>query len=327
MWRQIVTLVASNQYGLSTNSQAVYQCFPCDVVYDWTAGTQGQVAQVASLSNSIVPGGSTIGYFTTTNRDVPQNNLRGIIFTNLPGMTNGCPVVFSNGTIYSNFNTTNALAFCWSNDFEQYDLHLNSSLVVTDIVLLFYSSMPLCSNIWFYGCDELNIATTKEGPANGSGVDLGLYCMNRELGCSGPEFPYADEENDFHTSETCNPTTLGTFPTMTNTFFNGTNMYCYPNKLYRILMEENTNGECVMAIADPATSTLVGFVTNWNTYEQGHLLTGYADGHTSFEVFTNNGLGASNLQQMTSILAYHSVITINRPLTWAQASNVVMFGP
>jgi len=321
-----VTLVASNQYGLSTNSQAVYQCFPCDMVCDWTGGTQGQVAQIASLSNSIVPGSSKLGYFTTTNRNVPQNNLLGIIFTNLPGMTNGCPVVLSNNVIYSNFNSTSALAYSFTNDWEQYDFHFYTNLVITDIVMVFYDSMPLCSNTWFYCCDELNIATTKEGPGNGSGVDLGLYCLNRNLGITGPDLP-GTSENNFHTSETCNPTTYGQTPYswLTNTYFAGQDIYEYPNKIYRILMEENTNGLCVLAVADPATSKLMGFVTNWNIYEQGNLITGYADGHTSWETFLTNGL--PNWSNCTCIIANHSILSINRPLTWAQASNVVMFGP
>jgi len=137
MWRQIVSLTATNEGGGSSSSQAVYQCFPCDAVYDWTNGIQGQPVTLATLSNSLVGGSSKIGFFTITNYDIPSANLRGIIFTNLPGMTNGCPVVLPNGAIYSNFNTTNAPAYCWTNDHEQYDVHFKANLVVTDIVLMF----------------------------------------------------------------------------------------------------------------------------------------------------------------------------------------------
>jgi hypothetical protein len=312
IWRQTVTLTVSNAYGTSSCSRAIFQCFPCDAVYDWTNGTQGQIAAVASLKNSLVGGANAIGYFTVTNRDLPSTNLQGIIFTNLPGMTNGCPVVFSNGVIYSDFNTTNALAFSWTNDHEQFTFHFNRDCVVTNIVLLFYDSMPLSSNTWSSCIDEINIATTKDSP------DLGMYCLNRNLGCNGPLLP--GRQNDYHTGETCFPTTYSKL--------NGiSKIYQYPNKLYRILMEENTNGSCILAEADPVTSTLIGFVTNYNGYERGRRFTAIADGHTSWEIYTNNGLGAASWTNLTSILAYHDVITINRPLTWSQVSNVVMFGP
>ncbi len=312
MWRQMVALTVSNANGATISSQPVFQCFPCDAVYDWTNGIQGQPATLATLSNSLVGGAAKIGFFTITNFDLPSPNLQGIIFTNLPGVTNGCPVVFPSGVVYSDFNTTNALAYCWTNGHEQYDFHFNSNLVVTNVVLLFYDSMPLASNVYEYGIDELNIATTRTYP------DLGLYCMNRELGCNGPLL--RGPQNDFHTSETCVPTTLGHLDGTTN-------LYQLPNKLYRILMAENTNGDCILAVGDPATSSMVGFVTNFNGYEKGHLITAYADGHTSYETFTNNGLGEASFKSLTSILAYHSVISINRPLTWSQVSNVVMYGP
>ncbi len=312
MWRQTVTLTVSNALGTSSSSHAVFQCFPCDAVYDWTNGIQGQPATLATLSNSLVGGAANIGFFTITNFDLPSPNLQGIIFTNLPGMTNGCPVVFPSGVVYSNLNTTNALAYCWTNDHEQYDFHFNSNLVVTNIVLLFYDSMPLASNVYQYCIDELNIATTRTYP------DLGLYCLNRDLGIRGPLLH--GTQNDCHTGETCVPTTYSHLG-------NTTNLYQLPNKLYRILMAENTNGDCILAVADPVTSSMVGFVTNFNGYEKGHLITAFADGHTSWETFTNNGLGQASWTNLTSILAYHSVISINRQLTWSQVSNVVMYGP
>ncbi len=313
MWRQTVTLTVSNALGTSSSSQPVFQCFPCDAVYDWTNGShQGQVASVATLKNSLVGGANTIGYFTVTNRDLPSTNLQGIIFTNLPGMTNGCPVVFSNGVVYSDFNTTNALAYCWTNDHEQFTFHFNAGLVVTNIVFLFYDSMPLSSNTWSACIDEVNIATTKDSP------DLGMYCLNRNLGCNGPLLH--GNQNNYHTGETCFPTTYSKL--------NGVSkIYELPNKLYRLLMEENTNGQCILAVADPATSSLVGFVTNYNGYERGRRFTAIADGHTSWEIYTNNGLGAASWKKDTSILAYHDVISLNRPLTWSQVSNVVMYGP
>ncbi len=318
MWRQTVSLTVSNVNGHSSSNQAVYQCFPCDALYDWTGGTQGQVAQIASLGNSLVAGGNNIGHFTTTNGDLPSPNLQGIIFTNLPGMTNGCPVVFSNGVINANFNTTNALAYCWTNDHEQYDFQFNSSLVVTNLVLVFYDSMPLSSNTWSSCVDELNIATAKDNP------DLGSVCLNRNLGCNGPWAGYA---NNYHTSETCNPTYYGQTTGWTSTYFDGSRMYELPNKMYRILLQYNTNTEFVCAIADPVTSTMVGFVTNYDSSYAGSLIKAYANGHTSWEVYTNNGLGQASLATDTSILACHSVISINRRLTWSQASNVVMYGP
>ncbi len=330
IWRQTVTLTASNARGTNSTSQAVYQCFPCDALYDWNGGSQGQIANVTTLSNSLAPGSSQIGWFTTTNRDVPQNNLRGIIFTNLPGMTNGCPVVFSNGTICANFNCTNALAYCWTNEFEQYDLRFNPSMVITDLVLVFYDSMPHCHAVWDYCIDELCIATTKEGSVYSTSPDLGMYALNRNLGLSGGHLlPSGDAEENSHTSETCVPTTYGhtPFPSMKNRSFDGQNIYERHDKLYRILMEENTNGLCVLAVADPVTSQMIGFVTNWDFYDQGHLMDAYADGHLSHETFTNNGLGQSRWTNLTSILACHSVISINRPLSWYQVSNVVMFGP
>ncbi len=319
MWRQTVTLTASNAGGAASSRQAVYQCFPCDAVYDWTNGIQGHPATIATLSNSLVGGSSQIGYFTMTNFDLPSANVQGIIFTNLPGMTNGCPVVFPSGVVYSNFQTTNALAYCYTNQHEQYDFHFNANLAVTNIVLMFYDSLPLCTNVWEYCIDELNISTTRTYP------DLGLFCLNRDLGLS----PLPDGMNDCHTSETCVPTIYGQcpFPSMTNMDFNGSQIYARPNKLYRILMEENTNSQTILAIADPATSTLCGFVTNFNLYEMGHLITAYANGHTSFEVMTNNGYDQASWTNLTSILAAHSIISINRPLSWYQASNAVMFGP
>jgi PKD repeat protein len=319
MWRQLVTLKASNAHGSSYSTQAVYQCFPCDAVYDWTNGTQGTPATVTTLSNSLVGGSSKIGYFTTTNYDVPQNNLRAIIFTNLTGMTNGCPVVFSNGVIYSNFNTTNALAYCWTNDHEQFTFNYNSGYVVTNVVLLFYDSLPFSTNTWSSCVDELNMACTKDNP------NLGGYCLNRYLGEEGPMLP--GSQNDYRTSEVLNPTTYGFFPAMTNADFNGSDIYAYPNKIYRVLMQENTNGQCVLAVGDPLTSTLSGFVTNWNVSQEGSLLTAFADGHTSWEIYTNNGTTGSSWTHDTSILTYHTIISINRPLTWFQASNTVMFGP
>jgi PKD repeat protein len=319
MWRQTVTLVASNAYGLSTNSKTVYQCFRCDALYEWTGGSSGQVAAVASMSNSLVAGGNTLGYFYTTNRDVPQSNLRGIIFTNISGMTNGCPVVFSNGTIYSNFTANNALAYSWTNDFEQYDFKFNSGYTITNLVLVFYDSMPLSTNTWSSCVDELNIATMKDG------ADLGSVCLNRNLGLNGPLLP--GYQNDTHTSETCNPTYYGNAPFswLTNAQFPGSAMYLYPNKVYRIIMQYNTNTEFDCAIADPVTSQLVGFVTNYDTSYTNSLIQAYANGHTSWEVYTNNGF--STMVGDTSILAYHSIISVNRPLTWAQITNVVMFGP
>ena len=274
------------------------------------------------LADSLVGGGRTLGYFTVTNRDLPSPRLQGIIFTNVPGLTNGCPVVFRNGVIYANFQTTNALAYSWTNNHEQFTFHFNPSLVVTDLVLLFYESMPRSSNTWSACVDELNIATTKDNP------DLGGYCLNRNLGCNGPLLP--GNQNDYHTSETLTTSggvTYGSFPGLTIASFNGRNIYQVPDKLYRILLEENTNGNCVLAVGDPATSSLTGFVTNWNQYEFGHLLTAFADGHTSWENYTNNGLGQASWTNATSILAAHNVISINRPLTWFQATNVVMFGP
>jgi hypothetical protein len=86
------------------------------------------------------------------------------------------------------------------------------------------------------------------------------------------------------------------------------------------------NSEYDMAVADPVTSKLVGFVTNFDTNYTGSLIKAYANGHTSWEVYTNNGLGPTMVGD-TSILTYHSVISVNRPLTWAQLTNVVMFGP
>jgi PKD repeat protein len=302
IWRQTVTLKASNAYGSSSATQAVYQCFPCDAVYDWTNGVQGHVANVTTLSNSLVGGSSKIGYFTTTNHDLPSTNLQGMIYTNLPGMTNGCPVVFSNGVIYSNFNTTNAIAYTFTNDHEQFTFHFNSGYTVTDVVFLFYDSMPFSTNTFSAAIDEVNIAST------GDSTDLGGYCLNRDLGESGPLSGF---QNDYHTSETIHPTVYGSY--------NGiSDIYGLANKLYRILFEENTNGKCVLAVGDPVTSSLVGFVTNFNSNEAGDLMTAIDVGHTSGEVFVTN---------TTCIQTYHDILRINRPLTWTQVSNVVMFGP
>jgi PKD repeat protein len=311
IWRQTVTLTVNNAFGSSSSTQAVYQCFPCDAVYDWTNGTQGQIATVATLSNSLVGGSSKIGTFFVTNYDIPSPNLQGIIFTNLTGMTNGCPVVFSNGVIYSNFNTTNALTFNWTNNHEQFTFSFNSGYVVTNIVLIFYDTAPLVSNAWTFA-DEINIATTKDNP------NLGGYCLNRWLGVAGPLSGF---QNDYHTSETLTTSggvTYGSFPYYTNATFNGSDIYIVANKIYRVLLEENTNGNCILAVGDPAASTLTGFVTNWNQYEYGDLITAWADGHTSWENFTTN---------RTTIMAYHDIISVNLPLSWFQASNVVMFGP
>jgi len=318
MWRQTVTLTVSNAHGTSTASQPVFQCFPCDALYDWTGGTPGQPASPDTMAKSLAPGANVIGRFTVTNKDLPSPNLQGLIFTNLPTMTNGCPVVFSNGVIDANFHATNALAYSWTNDFEQYTFTFNTNLVITNIVLLFYDSMPLSRATWSYCVDELNIATTRTR-------NMGLYCLNRDLGISGPLFPHGVNENNCHTSETCVPTTYGRSPGATNKFFDGTHIFEYPNKLYRILMQENTNGDCILAVGDPVTGSLQGFVTNYNTYERGHLIVSYCNGHTSWEIYTNNGLGT--MVGDTSILACHSIISLNRPLTWYQATNIAMYGP
>jgi hypothetical protein len=304
IWRQTVVLTVSNAFGSGSSSQPVFQCFPCDALYDWAAGIEGRPATVATLSNSLVPGGNTLGRFTITNRDLRSPDLQGLIFTNLPGMTNGCPVVFSNGVVDANFQATHALAYSYTNNHEQFDFRFFRNCNVTNLVFLFYDSMPLVSNRWAACIDEVNIATTKDSP------DLGGYCLNRWLGERGPLLP--GSQNNFHTSETLQPTTYGRF------MGGRKEIYELPNKLYRILLEENTNGDCVLAIGDPVTSALVGFVTNWNAYENGRVFTAIADGHTSWEKFTAN---------TTSILACHDIISINRPLNWYHVSNVVMYGP
>jgi PKD repeat protein len=311
MWRQLVTLKASNAFGNSSSTQTVYQCFPCDAVYDWTNGTQGQVATIAKLSNSLVGGGNNVGYFTTTNFDLPSPNLQGMIFTNLPGMTNGCPVVFSNGVIYSNFNTTNALAYSFTNDHEQYTFHFNSGYKVTNFVMLFYESMPLISNVWAYA-DERDISTSVDNQ------DLGDVWLNRVVGVNGPLPGF---QNTWHATETLTTNggvTEGSFPGSTNAYFNGTDIYQVPNKLYRLLLQDNTNGNVVFAVADPVASSIIGFTTNWNAYDYGRLFTAFAVGHVSYEILTTN---------TTCIQSYHEILSVNRPLTWAQVSNVVMFGP
>jgi hypothetical protein len=305
---------ASNAFGNSSSTQAVYQCFPCDAVYDWTNGTLGQIATVATLSNSLVGGGHTLGYFTVTNHDLPSPNLQGITFTNLTGMTNGCPVVFSNGVIYSNFNTTNALVYHFTNDHEQFTFHFNSGYVVTNIVWIFYDSLPLVSNAWLSAIDEASFATS----SGHDSPDLGGCWLNRNLGVSPGPLP--GTQNDNHTTETpySGGVTYGSFPGPTNAYFDGAHIYQNPNKIYRLLFQNSTNGIDVLAVADPVTSTLIGFVTNYNVEDVGFNFTAFADGHISSEVLVTN---------TTAIQTYHDVLSINRPLTWAQVSNVVMFGP
>jgi PKD repeat protein len=314
MWRQTVTLKSSNAFGSSSSTQAVYQCFPCDAVYDWNAGVEGHVANVTTLSNSLVEGGNTIGYFTTTNNDLPSTNLQGMIFTNLPGMTNGCPVVFSNGVIYSNFNTTNALAYTYTNDHEYFMFNFTQGAVaITNVVWIFYHSLPYSSATYSAGIDEAYII-----PKIGS---LGLSGLNfqRNLGESGP---LPGLTNDFQSLECIHPTTYGHCPPdfPTNSWFNGQDIYAYPNKLYRVVLQESTNGNCLVAIGDPATSELMGMVTNVDQPEftNGTYFVQLQDGHYSGEIFVTNE---------TSILANHDILSINRPLSWYQATNVAMFGP
>ncbi len=314
IWRQTVTLTASNASGGNSCSQPLFQCFPCDALYDWTGGIQGNVITIPTLSNSLAPGANTIGHFSLSNVDLPSSNVLGIIFTNLPGMTNGCPVVFSNGVIDANFNITNALAFSWTNNHEEYMFLLNSGVVVTNIVLLYYGSMPLVitnagANQY---ADELGISTTVDNPVMGS------FILNRNMAQAGPLPGYI---NNNYACEAFTPAVSGYCPPgffPTNAWFNGNVIYEVPNKLYRILMEENTNGDCVMAVGDPVASICMGFVTNHNTYTPGHPFSAYSHGHISGENFHD---------KTTSILAYHNIISINRPLTWQQVTNVVAFGP
>jgi PKD repeat protein len=310
IWRQTVTLTVSNAYGGSTSSQNVYQCFPCDAVYDWTNGIQGHVATSATLAGSLVGGSVSLGAFALTNYDLPSPNLQGVIFTNLPGMTNGCPVVFSNGVIYSNFNTTNALAYTYTNNHEQYNLNFYNTFAFTNMVWLFYASMPSVTNSGFI--DENWMGGTT--PANGIEGPLTRNCWvgynGVNPGSSGePQGSY----NDYNTLECTSPT---------NTVYGGlngiSNIYQIPNKLYRILMQEDTNGNCVLAVGDPISNSVVGFVTNHNYWEQGQYFNWLAAGHVSGENFT---------YPATSILQYHVVLSFNRPLTFSQISNVVMYGP
>ncbi len=288
MWRQLVTLAVTNVYGGSVSTQAVYQSFPCDALYDWT-GAQGQVATAASLANSLVAGANAIGTFTTTNHDLPSTNLQGMIFTNLPGMTNGCPVVFSNGVIYSNFNVTNALAYTFTNDHEQYTYHFNSGLNITNLVWVFYESTPLASNLWLSGIDEASISTTRDNP------DIGAHWLNRQLGVLGPLLP--GTQNNNHTTETDSGYSVTT------------NIWQLPNKLYRIVWQDNTNGSSQFAVADPVTGAMMGFVTNFATNQVGYKFGAFCNGHISAEVFVAN---------TTCIMGYHDILSINRPLTFSQ---------
>jgi hypothetical protein len=250
-----------------------------------------------------------------TNHDLPSPNLQGMIFTNLPGMTNGCPVVFSNGTIYSNFNTTNAIAYSYTNDHEQFTFHFNSGYTPTNIVWIFYDSLPFVSNGWFSCIDEVSFCTD----SGHDSPDLGGCWLNRNLGVEGP---LPGSQNDNHTTETpySGGVTYGSAPpgTPTNANFNGADIYQSANKLYRIVFQDNANGNDCLAVADPVTSTLVGFVTNFNVEDAGYPFTAFACGHISGEVFVTN---------TTSIQTYHDVLSVNRPLTWFQATNVAMFGP
>jgi PKD repeat protein len=312
MWRQTVTLTVANAYGTNTSSQPLYQCFPCDALYDWAGGTQGQVATVSKINSSLVSGGNTLGNFWLTNVDLGLTNLLGTIFTNLPGMTNGCPVVFSNGTIYSNVNCTNALAYTFTNDHEYFNLNFNSGSKITNVLLIFYHSLPWSDATYSAGIDEASIQPNVPNFTSGC-------CLQRNLGESGP---LGGLTNDFQSLECCHPTVYGSRPPgfPTNAWFNGTDIYANPNKLYRVVWQEGSNGSCLLAIGDPATSTLIGFVTNtdWPEWTNGGYFTQINDGHISGENFTTN---------TTSILACHDIIAINRPITWFQATNLAMFGP
>jgi PKD repeat protein len=296
MWRQLVTLTAANAYGSSSATQAVYQCFPCDALYDWR-GANGQIANVASLSNSLVAGGNTIGTFTTTNYDLPSPNLQGIVFTNITGLTNGCPVVFSNGVIYSNLNTTNALVYTFTNDHELFDFTFQSSFHVTNFVWLFYDTMPYASNA--YGAaDEAGFSQV--------GTDGTDFWLNRDLGIDGPLLPGSQNEN------------RGTEGMTNGGPLSSPKIWQLPNRLYRLLLQMNTNGTSQFAVFDTVSNTLVGFVTNYDIDIQGMNIGHFCNGHLTAEVFVSD---------VTCIMGYHDILSINRPLTFTQISNVVMFGP
>jgi PKD repeat protein len=296
MWRQLVTLKASNAFGNSSATQAVYQCFPCDALYDWR-GSNGQVATKTSLSNSLVAGGNTIGTFSTTNHDTPSTNLLGIAFTNITGLTNGCPVVFSNGTIYSNLNTTNALVYNFTNDHEQFDFIFNSTPHVTNFVWLFYDTMPYATNA--YGAaDEVGISSVEDN------YDIGAFWFNRGIGVPGPLLP--GNQNEYRTDEA------------DSGYSDSPKIWELPNRLYRLLFQMNTNGASEWAICDTVSNTLVGFVTNMGSNRVNIDIGGFCNGHVSQEIFVTN---------VVCIMGYHDIFSINRPLSFTQMTNVVLFGP
>ncbi len=295
MWRQTVTLAVTNAYGGSVSSQAVYQCFPCDALYDWT-GAPGQVANVASLSNSLVAGGNTIGRFSTTNHDVPSTNLLGIIYTNLPGMTNGCPVVFSNGVINANFNVTTALAYSFTNNHEQFDFQFNSSLHVTNFVWIYYDTMP--NVLWPAGADEWGISSVNDN------IDIGAFWLNRNFGINGPIVP--GNHNMNRTTEA------------DSGYSDTAPLWQLPDRLYRLVLQLNSNGASQFGIFDTVSNILIGVVTNNSDNRAGINIGGFCNGHTSQEPLVTN---------VTCIMGYHDIFTINRPLTLPQFTNVVIFGP